>query len=211
MVPMEIFTNMDAKKQVAIDKVFSGDSYAWPYKTIQGSAVAVESKTGKILAVGAGRNRKGERTFSYATDISRQIGSTAKPLFDYGPAIEYKYWSTAHIFNDKRWTYTGGSTAIVNYDGRYLGNISMRYALSDSRNVPAVQAFQSVDNLKIKEFVTRLGIKPEVDANGYLHEAHALGAFNGASPLQMAGAYAAFSNGGTYHEPYSVNKIILRR
>ena len=210
VVPMQIYTNLDVSKQKALDKVFEGKTYKWINKSIQGGAVAVDSKTGKIIAVGAGRNRTGERTYSYATDISRQIGSTAKPLFDYGPAIEYKNYSTAHIFSDRPITYTGTNQKIVNYDGAYRGNISLRYALSDSRNVPAVEAFQAVDNEKIKKFVTSLGIKPEVDSTGYVHEAHALGAFNGASPLQMAGAYAAFSNGGTYYEPYSVNKIILR-
>lgn len=210
VTPMIVYTNMDKQKQNGMNKVFSGKTYTWVNSTIQGGAVAIESKTGKIIAVGAGRNRTGERTFNYATDIKRQIGSTAKPLFDYGPAIEYENWSTGHILNDKPWTYTGTSQKIVNYDGRYLGNISLRYALSDSRNVPAVQTFQSVDNEKIKKFVTGLGITPETDSTGYLHEAHALGAFNGASPLEIARAYAAFSNGGTYYEAYSVNKIILR-
>lgn len=209
-VPMEIYTNLDQKKQEAIENVFNGKTHTWVNKTIQGAAVAVESKTGKILAVGAGRNRTGELTFSYATDISRQIGSTAKPLFDYGPAIEYNNYSTAHIFNDHAIYYPGTSQKIVNYDSRYMGNISLRYALTDSRNVPAVLAFQSVNNEKIKNFVQGLGIKPEIDSTGYIHQAHALGAFTGASPLQMAGAYAAFSNGGTYREPYSVNKIVLR-
>ncbi len=210
LTPMIIYTNMDAKKQLALNKVFKGKTYNWINNTIQGSAVAIDSKTGKIIAVGAGRNRTGERTFNYATDISRQIGSTAKPLFDYGPAIEYEYRSTGHIINDAPMSYTGTSQRIVNYDGAYRGNMSIRYALSDSRNVPAVKTFQSVENAKIKKFVTTLGIKPEIDVNGYIHEAHALGAFNGASPLQVAGAYAAFSNGGIYHEPYAVSKIILR-
>ncbi len=210
VTPMLIYTNMDTEKQNSVNAVFKGKTYDWINSTIQGGAVAIESSTGKIIAVGAGRNRTGERTFSYATDISRQIGSTAKPLFDYGPAIEYNDWSTGHILDDEPWSYTGQSDKIVNYDGQYLGNISLRYALSDSRNVPAVKTFQSVDNDKIKDFVTTLGITPEIDSNGYLHEAHSLGAFNGTSPLQLAGAYAAFSNGGTYYEPYSVNKIILR-
>ena len=210
VVAMEVYTNMDAKRQIAIDNVFKGKTYNWINNTIQGAAIAVDSKTGKILAVGAGRHRKGERTFNYATDISRQVGSTAKPLFDYGPAIEYNNWSTGHIVNDHAIYYTGTNQRIVNYDGRYMGNISIRYALMDSRNVPAVLAFQSVSNEKIKKFVQSLGIKPEIDSTGYLHQAHSLGAFNGASPLQMAGAYAAFSNGGTYYEPYAVNKIILR-
>ncbi len=231
-VPMEVFTNLDAKRQQAIEDVFSGKTHNWINSSIQGAAIAVDSHTGKILAVGAGRNRKGERTFNYATDISRQIGSTAKPIFDYGPAIEYNYYSTAHIFNDHPIYYSGTSQRIVNYDGAYRGNITLRYSLMDSRNVPAVLAFQSVDNEKIIDFATGLGIKPELCASGYkydtsskkcvntknssktdapyLHQAHAVGAFNGASPLQMAGAYTAYSNGGTYYEPYAVSKIILR-
>ena len=210
VVPMLIYTNMDNKKQERLYKVFTGKSHDWVNKSIQGAAVAIDSKSGKIIAVGAGRHRTGERTFNYATDISRQIGSTAKPLFDYGPAIEYNDWSTGHILRDEPWTYSGSSIRLVNADGRYLGNMSARYALSNSRNIPAVKTFQSVDNKKIKKFVTSLGIKPEIDSEGGLHEAHAVGAFNGASPLQIAGAYAAFSNGGIYHEPYSVSKIVLR-
>ena len=98
-----------------------------------------------------------------------------------------------------------------NYDFRYLGDITLRYALSDSRNVPALKAFQQVDNKKIYEFVTSLGIVPETtEGSTYLHEAHSIGAFNGSNPLTMAGAYQAFSNGGYFYEPYSINKIILR-
>lgn len=210
ITPMIIYTNMDSTKQLAVRKVFDGDTYTWPNKTIEGGAVAIESNTGKIIAIAGARNRTGERIFSYATDIKRQIGSTAKPLFDYGPGIEYLNWSTGHIFNDKVHYYSGSTEKIVNYDLRYLGPITLRYALADSRNVPAVEAFQALKNSQIKEFVTTLGIEPELDENGYIHEAHALGAFNGASPLQMAAAYAAFSNGGYYYEPYAVNKIVLR-
>ena len=97
-----------------------------------------------------------------------------------------------------------------------MGQISMRTALSLSRNIPALKAFQQVQkevgNKKILEFATSLGIHPEI-SNGVIHEAHSLGAFStkeGTSPLQMAAAYAAFANGGTYHEPLTVNKIIFR-
>ena len=89
-----------------------------------------------------------------------------------------------------------------------MGNMTTRRALSLSRNIPALKAFQQVDNSKIIEFVQKLGIEPEIE-NGKIHEAHALGAFTGVNSLDMAGAYAAFSNGGYYNEPYSVSKIIL--
>ena len=210
VTPMYVYTNLDTGKQEALNKVFTGETFKWANDTIQGGAVAIDSTTGKILAIGAGRNRSGERTFSYATDIKRQIGSTAKPLFDYAPGIEYLNWSTGEIFDDKPWSYSGSSSKIRNYDGAYLGKITMRYSLVDSRNVPAVQAFQKLENKKIKSFVTSLGITPETEAGGYVHEAHALGAFNGASPLEMAGAYSAFSNGGFYTKPTAINKIVIR-
>lgn len=208
-VPMVIHTNMDRAKQKALNDVFKGKTYKWPNKTIQGGAVAIDVNTGKIIAIGAGRNRVGERGFSYATDINRQIGSTAKPLFDYAPGIEYNNWSTAQMFKDEKWTYSDG-TVMTNYDNGYKGEMTLRDALVDSRNVTALKAFQSIDNSKIKNFVTTLGIEPEIDEAGGLHEAHSIGAFNGASPLQMAAAYAAFSNGGYYYAPYTVNKIELR-
>ena len=210
VVSMDIYTNMDTKKQEALNDVFSGKTYKWPNKTVQAGVVAIDSSTGKIIALGAGRNRKGELTMSYATDIKRQIGSTAKPLFDYAPGIEYENWSTAKIFSDTPTSYSGGGGKIVNYDYAYKGDITLRYALSDSRNIPAVKAFRSVDNEKIKKFVTSIGLTPEIDSSGYLHEAHALGAFDGTSPLQLAGAFQIFSNGGYYYEPYTVNKLVLR-
>ena len=211
--PLLIYTNLDTSKQKELNKVFTGETFKWANDTIQGGAVALDSTNGKILAIGAGRNRSGERTFSYATDIERQVGSTAKPIFDYSPGIEFLNWSTGQIFKDEPWTYSGGSGRIVNYDAAYLGNITLRYSLSDSRNVPAIKAFQEVNkaigNENLIKYVTSLGLKPELEG-GYMHEAHALGAFNGASPLQMAGAYQAFSNGGTYYKPHAINKIVIR-
>lgn len=206
--PMIIYTNMDKKMQEGINDIFNGKTYKWPNKTIQAGVAAIDSNSGKIIAIGAGRNRTGERVYNYATDINRQIGSTAKPLFDYGPGFEYNNFSTGKIFDDKAVYYAGGYMS--NFDGAYLGKITLRYALRDSRNVPALLAFREVDNDKIRDFVTSLGITPEIDENGGLHEAHAVGSFNGSNPLSMAGAYAAFSNGGYYYEPYAVSKIILR-
>ena len=206
--PMLIYTNMDSGKQTAVNNIFSGATYAWPNDKVQAGVAVIDSNTGKILALGAGRNRTGERTFSYATDIDRQIGSTAKPLFDYGPGLEYNNWSTGKVFDDKPTNYAGG--VMSNFDFRYRGKMTLREALRQSINVPALLAFREVNNEQIKNFVTSLGITPEIDSYGGLHEAHAVGSFNGSNPLSMAGAYAAFSNGGSYYEPYTVNKIVLR-
>lgn len=214
--PMKIYTNLDREKQDGVNRVMNGESYTWINDVIQSGVSVLDSETGKILAIGAGRNKTGVNTLNYATSIKRQPGSTAKPLFDYGPLIEYNNASTFgyndgkdnyKMFVDEPYSYTNGKE-INNWDGKFMGNMTTRRALSLSRNIPALKAFQQVDNSKIIEFVEKLGIKPEVE-NGKIHEAHALGAFDGVNSLQMAAAYAAFSNGGYYNEPYSVSKVVF--
>ena len=199
---------MDRKKQTGLDNIFNGKNFNWENKIVQAGIAAVDVKTGKIVAIGAGRNRTDARSYNFATMINRQIGSTAKPIFDYAPGMEYKDWSTYEIFDDSPHTYSDGKV-IRNSDRGYMGNISLRVALAQSRNIPALKAFQQNDKKKIIEFVKKMGIQPEV-TNGTIHEAHAIGAFNGSNPLQMAAAYATFANGGYYNEPYSVTKFVYR-
>jgi len=234
--PLLIYTNLDRSKQDAVNSVLNGENYNWINDKIQTGVAVLDSQTGGILAIGNGRNRDGARQLNNATAISRQPGSSAKPLFDYGPGIEYNNWSTYQLFDDSKYTYSNGRS-IKNWDNGYFGTITLRRALSTSRNIPALKAFQQVDNDKIKEFVLNLGMDPELCTTpGYsydketdkcikkegkkivdtkspekLHEAHSIGSFTGTNPLQMAGAYAAFSNGGTYHEPHAVNKVVFRQ
>ena len=210
--PMLVYTNMVRSNQDGINKIMDGKtSYKWKDEDMQAGIAVVDSTSGKIKAIGAGRNRSGAKNFSYATfdaNSQRQIGSSAKPLFDYGPGIEYNKWSTYTLFDDSPYTYSNGK-AMHNVDNAYEGIVTLRHALAASRNIPALKAFQQIDNKKIVDFVTSVGITPEI-SNGTIHEAHAIGAFTGSNPLSMAGAYQVFSNGGFYYEPYSVSKIIFR-
>lgn len=205
---VQVYTNLDRQRQLSINDVMDGKTYTWKDDQVQAGVSVLDSATGKVLAIGAGRNRKiGD--YNYATQGTRQPGSTAKPLFDYGPGIEYNDWSTYTLFADEPYSYSNGRS-ISNWDNRHMGTMTLRRALSLSRNIPALKAFQQVDNKKIIEFVQNLGISPEVE-NGKIHEAHSIGAFTGTNPLQMSAAYAAFSNGGYYNEPYTVEKITLRQ
>ena len=209
-VPMLIYTNMVKSKQDGVNDILTGKTFGyWKDELMQSGIVALDSTSGKIIAIGTGRNRTAAKSFNYATSINRQIGSAAKPLFDYGPGMEYNNWSTYTLFDDEEgYTYSNGKS-ISNFDGKWEGIITLRRALSNSRNVPALKAFQQVDNKKIIQLVTSVGITPEI-SNGYIHEAHAIGAFTGSNPLAMAGAYQMFSNGGYYYEPYSVSKVVFR-
>lgn len=202
--PMKIYTALNTNMQQTIDDIMSGKIYTWDTEKVQSGIAIVDVNTGEIVAVGAGRN-KGPRDYNLATTARRMPGSTAKPLFDYGPAIEYENYSTYTLFNDEPWTYSNG-VSVGNWDGKYKGLMTMKYALSVSRNIPALKTFQQLKNKDILNFVTNLGIKPEIE-NGSIHEAHAIGGFTGVTPLELATAYASFANGGYHIQSHSIKKI----
>ena len=219
--PLKIYTSMNRSKQDFVNKVMNGEAWNWENDVVQSGIVMTESSTGEVIAVGAGRNKSSERAYNYATMTNRQIGSTAKPIFDYGPAVEYLGWGTVNYIDDTQTTYSDG-TKISNSDGGYKGRLPMYQALGLSRNITALKTFQQVSaeagNDKIKEFAESLGITPEVDKNGKIHEAHSIGSFTGStdedesrnSPMTMAGAYQAFSNGGYYIKPHTIRKFVYK-
>ena len=207
VVPMEIYTTIDPDKQNAMDKIMSGETFSWENDVVQGGILVLDVHNGEIKAVGAGRNRVGEMQYNTATMINKQIGSTSKPIYDYAPGIEYQNWSTYTPFIDEPHAYTVGGY-INNWDRRYNGFMSLRTALAQSRNIPALKAFQANENSDILKFVTSLGLSPEVKG-GVVHEAHSIGGYTGESPLTMAAAYQAFSNGGYYITPHSYTKVIF--
>ena len=208
VTPMKIYTTLNIDVQDGINKALAGETVKWKDDVVQAGIAVTDVNTGAVIAIGAGRNRTTSQSFNFATQARRQPGSTAKPLFDYAPGIEFENWSTYQLFTDEKWSYTNGPE-VNNWDNKYSGLMTMKSALAVSRNIPALKAFQSLNKSKILEFVTSLGIEPEVE-NGFLHEAHAIGGFTGVSPLQMAVAYASFANGGYYIEPYTITKIEIR-
>lgn len=208
VTPMKIYTTLNIDVQDGINKALAGETVKWKDDVVQAGIAVTDVNTGAVIAIGAGRNRTTSQSFNFATQARRQPGSTAKPLFDYAPGIEFENWSTYQLFTDEKWSYTNGPE-VNNWDNKYSGLMTMKSALAVSRNIPALKAFQSLNKSKILEFVTSLGIEPEVE-NGFLHEAHAIGGFTGVSPLQMAVAYASFANGGYYIKPYTITKIEIR-
>lgn len=208
VVPMEIYTTMDPKKQSHLDSIMKDGGYSWENEAVQAGIAVLNTKTGAVIAVGGNREQSGEKNYNYATMIKKQIGSTAKPLYDYGPAIQYNNWSTYTLFADEPFSYTNGPE-VNNWDGLFQGLITMRTSLMGSRNIPALKTFKNVENSKIREFVTNLGLSPEIESNK-VHEAHSIGGYNGESPLTVAAAYAAFGNKGTYNEPFSFTKLVYR-
>ena len=204
--PMKIYSTIDPKVQSVLFSLESGDIYKFPNDALQEGIVITSTENGSVIAISGGRNYQAKGT-NFGTDISRQPGSTAKIIFDYGPYIEYLNGSTYSPFLDEKTTYSNGH-AINNADASYYGLITMRTALMNSRNIPALRAFKAVEKTDIKlieDFAHSLGIH----YGDYLYESAAIGGFDGVSPLEMSAAYAAFARGGYYIEPYVVTKVIF--
>src|SRR5690625_6833735 len=106
--------------------------------------VVRDKKNGAIRAIGGSRNRDTLFGSNYATEAYRQPGSTIKPLLAYGPAIEYKKWSTYEQINDDKPYEAGGSNPIRNWNRQYQGWISARQALALSLNVHTVKIYEVV-------------------------------------------------------------------
>ncbi|MBE6160387.1 MAG: hypothetical protein E7157_05020 [Lactobacillales bacterium] len=200
---LEVYTTMDRDKQDYINDIMTGKTWNWKDEKATAGIAVVDVDNGELLAVGAGRDKTKERTFNTATQLNNQIGSTAKPLFDYAIGIEYENWSTYEPFTDENITYSDG-TSLSNWDGGYMGFLTLRRAMAESRNTSAVKAFKKNKSGNIKEAVTKMGLHPESN----LHQAHAIGGYTGECPVTMAAAYATFANGGVYNSPHSYTKVI---
>ena len=204
---LSIYTTLDPNAQDYADKMMNtSEIIAYPDDNFQGAFVLLDTKTGEVRAIGSGRNDYKAQFLghNFAVDIKRQPGSAFKPIFDYGPAIENLKWSTAHLINDQETTYSTGQP-ISNWDHQYHGMLTIRTALQNSYNIPALLTLREVGMDKAKTFAEQLGITFK---NNEVHESYSIGS-NAVSPLDMAGSYSAFGNNGLYNKPHFVQKVIL--
>ncbi|HOZ89035.1 MAG TPA: transglycosylase domain-containing protein [Bacilli bacterium] len=201
-VPMTIYSTMNPEKQDILNNFANGEYYSFVNDVVQTAVAMTDVKNGSIVAVVTGRNQTAERAFNRATMMNRHPGSTAKPIFDYGPLIEYNNTSTYTPILDEKVNY--GNGYLKNADGSYFGLLTSRQALYRSRNTAALRAFRQVEKDQIKTFASGLGI----NFGEELTENLAVGAFDGVSPLELSAAYAAFGRGGYYIAPYSFTKLI---
>ncbi|TWT01146.1 penicillin-binding protein 1A, partial [Planomicrobium sp. CPCC 101079] len=200
---LTVYTTLDPAVQKAVNDAMSSDLFF--DEDVESAMTIVDTETGGIRAIGAGRDYSGDVRRNYAVSKDRVIGSTIKPLLDYGPAIEYLSWSTGQTLVDEPYEYESGQE-IRNVDGDFLGAMTVREALYRSRNIPAVKTLQEVGFDEASEFTKRLGLD-----FGNIYESAALGSpEKNISTVEMAGAFAAFGNGGEFTEPHTITKIVFR-
>ncbi|KXT75273.1 penicillin-binding protein PBP1A [Streptococcus sp. DD12] len=212
---LKIYTNIDTAAQQYLWNIYNSDEYVtYPDDQMQVASTVVDVTNGKVVAQLGTRNQDTSIQFgtNQAVLTDRDWGSTMKPITDYAPAIENEiYTSTAQSVSDTAWYWPGTSQQIYDWDRRYMGNITLQTAIAQSRNVPAVRALYAVGLNKASSFLSGLGINyPELQySNAISSNNSSSDSQYGASSLKMAAAYAAFANGGTYYQPYYVNKITL--
>lgn len=212
---MDVYTNVDQEAQKHLWDIYNTDEYvAYPDDELQVASTVVDVSNGKVIAQLGARHQASNVSFgtNQAVETNRDWGSTMKPITDYAPAIEYGvYDSTATMVNDIPYNYPGTSTPVYNWDRAYFGNITLQYALQQSRNVTAVETLNKVGLDRAKTFLNGLGIDyPSMHyANAISSNTTESNKQYGASSEKMAVAYAAFANGGIYHKPMYINKIVF--
>ena len=212
---MEVYTNVDQEVQKRLWDVYNTDEYVdYPDDDLQAASTIVDVTNGKVIAQLGSRHQSSNVSFgiNQAVETNRDWGSTMKPITDYAPALEYGiYDSTAYMLKDAPYNYPGTNIPLYNWDKSYFGNITLQYAIQQSRNVTAVETLERVGLDQAKTFLNGLGIDypTMVYANAISSNTTESNKKYGASSEKMAAAYAAFANGGIYHKPMYINKVVF--
>ena len=165
---------------------------------VQGALVSMSPKNGAILALVGGYDFRRSQVNRVTTP--RPPGSNFKP-FLYGAALEDGY-SAASVVNDA--PITRGSYRPNNYENNFLGPITLRYALKESRNVPAVRLYDLIGSAKVLEFASKFGFQTQNFPTNDLTVA--LGSQD-VQPLELVTGYSSIANGGFKVNPWFIEKV----
>lgn len=183
-----IRTTMSQHLQDKVRSIVQHQKY--PDKMLEEALVVLDNRNGNVLAMSGGRQQTVLGGYNRAFNGRRSSGSSIKPLLDYAPGFDLYGWTGSDIVHDTRYHYPGTNTEVHNWDNRHQGSITLRQALIQSRNIPAVKALAKVGLPKGKQALQALGLP-----NDDLYYANAIGIDT--SPLAMASAYSALANNGT--------------
>jgi penicillin-binding protein 1B len=215
----KVYSSLDTDlQQAAFESVRDGVAYLDDYfakgkraiapGTVQASLIALDPRTGAVLAMVGGRNY-GLSQFNRITQSRRQPGSIFKP-FVFAATLETAYSGSGAL--------TAVSTVLDeptqfafqdlvyeprNFKEEYLGQVTMRQAATRSLNIATVKFAEKVGYHKVAEMARRLGLNQQIKA----YPAMAIGAFE-VTPLEMARAYTAFASDGTLSDLTPILKVL---
>jgi penicillin-binding protein 1A len=170
---------------------------------VEGAILALDNRTGQVKAMVGGFSFERSK-FNRATQALRQVGSSFKPIV-YTAAIDRGY-TPVSLIEDVPVSFPAGPNqppySPLNYDRRFEGPVTLRHALEQSRNIPAVRLMDQLGAKQVIAYARRLGLHSPIPP--YLPVA--LGAAE-ASLTEMTSAFAVFPNQGVHMQPYSVLKV----
>jgi penicillin-binding protein 1A len=168
----------------------------------EGALIAIDNHTGQIKAMVGGWSFSRSK-FNRSMQALRQIGSTFKPIV-YTAAIDRGYTGVS-IINDSPVSYpqaVGEAYTPTNYDHMFLGPVTLRYALEESRNIPAIKMMDLLGPKTVLQYAKRFGF--EENFPPYLPIA--LGAGD-ATLMEVTSAYTTFPNQGIRMKPFMVMSV----
>lgn len=200
---LKVYTNLDPAAQEAAERCLASGIRHAPAGCTTGALASVNVRDGAVLALVGGVGDYMHHQWNSATN-PHTVGSSFKPFvylaaFNRGIAVPMSYIEDAPISIPQP---NGEDYKPKNYDGKYMGDITVSEALAYSRNTCAIRMAQRVGIDSVIETARSAGIKSDMPAKISL----ALGC-NGSSPLEMAGAYATLARGGAYIQPSVLRRI----
>ncbi len=196
----------DKKQQVIDPETKEKVTIMEPVET---GAILIENKTGAIISFVGGRDYNREAT-NHATRSVRPNGSTMKPLLVYGPAIELGTLSPGSVLPDVPLRLNPSKPGSIwpnNYDSRFHGLVTARYALQQSYNVPAVKAYIDILPQKPIKFLEKMGVSSLTPADAS-NRATAIGGLeDGITVEENTNAFSTFANSGKFIDAYMIDKI----
>ncbi|MBE7440440.1 MAG: transglycosylase domain-containing protein [Spirochaetales bacterium] len=178
-----------------------------PVEQLQAALIGVAPETGEILFMQGGATFSPTNQFNRAVDMRRQTGSAIKP-FVYAAAIEQGKLTPSSAIADAPLKLGRNSWEPRNFSGSYKGSVSVRQALRESLNNPAVRVGMLVGLEQMGQQFRRFFFHSDQEFARRFRADYtiAIGSLE-MSPLEMAVAYAAFANNGVMVRPYLIRRI----
>ncbi len=203
-----IYTSIDLKKQEllqkSVDDALSGfkDTNEEGIYQMQGAAVCIDNDSGRVVAIVGGREQESQGyTLNRGYQSFRQPGSAIKPLVVYTPAFERDYIPES-IVDDKKM-----EDGPKNSGGNYLGKMKLQRAIELSKNTVAWNLFEELTPRVGLSYLLNMNFS-KISESDYVPAASLGGLTIGASPVEMAAAYATLENDGYYRVPTCIIKIM---
>lgn len=214
---LTIYSTEDQKVQARVEEEFAKTKYQIKGREknkngelkndhTQAGMVIIDNQTNQVVAVGGSLGKQKTTGWNRGTQLTRQTGSSMKPLADIVPGLQEKVITAATIYDD----------SITDFGGGYKpkdynipkGYINIRSCIRTSQNIPMVKVMMELTPKKSIEYLKKMGITTLDDTKDANPALSIGGLSKGISPLEMAGAYASIANDGVYTKPIFFTKVV---